>query len=160
MKVFCVPGPSHIGITTRPRGGDWLEDDVAAWKTAGVDVVVSCLKPAEVTELQLDDEAAACERHGLRFMSFPIQDRSVPKSSRAFAGLAAKLRKDLVAGKTIAVHCRQGIGRSALVVAGILVLGGERPRDAFQKIAEARGCDVPDTAEQRAWVQNLSRVMG
>ena len=60
-KVFWVDGPwrGRLGILPRPRGGDWLRDETAAWREAGVDVVVSLLEPEEAAQLVLEDEAGA-----------------------------------------------------------------------------------------------------
>ena len=39
-------GPARrIAILARPRGGDWLPDEIAAWKNAGISMVVSLLAP-------------------------------------------------------------------------------------------------------------------
>ena len=48
-----------------------------------------------------------------------------------------------------------GIGRSALVAASLLRLRGVSSEDAWRQVAEARGAQVPDTHEQRAWVAAL-----
>jgi protein-tyrosine phosphatase len=55
------------------------------------------------------------------------------------------------------VHCRQGIGRSSLVAACVLVISGESPQSAFEHIERARGRSVPDTAEQKEWVTSFAR---
>lgn len=39
-----------------------------------------------------------------------------------------------------------------MMAACVLVSLGEEPDTAFERIARARGCPVPDTAEQREWV--------
>jgi hypothetical protein len=39
--------PGRLAIVPRPRGGDWLADEVARLKAAGVDILVSMLEPAE-----------------------------------------------------------------------------------------------------------------
>jgi hypothetical protein len=44
----------------RPRGGDWLTDEVQAWQDACVDVIVSLLMREEQQELELLDEAPLC----------------------------------------------------------------------------------------------------
>ena len=64
-----------------------------------------------------------------------------------------QLEQALAAGERIAVHCRQGIGRSALLAACLLVAAGEEPDTAFQHISAARGCAVPETVEQQKWVK-------
>jgi protein-tyrosine phosphatase len=55
-------------------------------------------------------------------------------------------------GKHIAIHCRQGIGRSALIAASVLVLSGFAPDKAFDLLSKARGYTLPETEEQRTRV--------
>jgi hypothetical protein len=42
-----------LAIVLRPRGGDWLDDEVDRIKRAGVDVLVSMLQADEAAELGL-----------------------------------------------------------------------------------------------------------
>ena len=80
--IYPIRGPwkGRLAIVARPRGGDWLEDEVEAWRAAGLDVVVSLLEQDEAHELGLEDEAKACAARGLKFIEFPITDRGVPAS--------------------------------------------------------------------------------
>ena len=157
-EIHWIPGswPGRLGVLPRPRGGDWLEDDVRAWRAAGVDVVVSLLTPDEVSELQLEQEEARCRKEGMRFLSLPIPDRGLPSSRDAAVELAGALTHALESDEGVGVHCRQGIGRSALVVASVLVSSGEDPASAFRIIESARGRPVPDTTEQRDWVERFA----
>jgi hypothetical protein len=70
----------RLGIMPRPRGNDWLSDDLRILRQAGVDVIVSALTALEAEELGLAAEAQECAQNGLLFISFPIEDRSVPTS--------------------------------------------------------------------------------
>jgi protein-tyrosine phosphatase len=151
-----VPWTGHFAIVPRPRGGDWLEDEVEAWQHAGLNRVVSLPTPDEVADLDLGQEAAWCQAHGIQFVSFPIPDRSVPVSQHAALALVHQLMQALAEGEHIAVHCRQGIGRSALLAAGVLVAGDEEPETVFQHISTARGCAVPETVEQQEWVKTYA----
>src|SRR5437660_10859003 len=80
--LFWIPGPwrGRLAIATRPRGGDWLDDEAIAWREADVDVIVSLLENEEAGQLDLLGERQAAEDHGLRFISFPIPDLGVPAS--------------------------------------------------------------------------------
>jgi len=118
------PWPGRLAIVPRPRGGDWLEDEVHAWKEMGFDVVVSLLTRDELDELGLVAEADLSRTQGLKFCEFPIPDLGVPKSSATTRELLDNLRSDLDVGKQIAIHCRQGIGRSGLIAAGVLIVSG------------------------------------
>ena len=150
------PWPGRLAILARPRGADWLEDEVAGWKDAGVDVVVSLLTRGEDSELGLVDERKLVQQHGLTFISFPIADYSVPTSTTELRQLVSTLEQTLQRGTSVGIHCRQGIGRSSVVAACVLVTSGESPSTAFQNISNARGRPVPDTSEQRNWVTTFA----
>ncbi|HJT28204.1 MAG TPA: hypothetical protein VJ784_12405 [Pyrinomonadaceae bacterium] len=151
------PWPGKLAILARPRGDDWLEDEVEGWKESGVDVVVSLLTSGEESELGLSAEGEIVKRSGLTYVSFPIADYSVPVSRIPMRQLAAELNDQLSQGACIGVHCRQGIGRSSLVAACALVISGESPQSAFERIERARGRSVPDTTEQKEWVISFAR---
>src|SRR5206468_9601834 len=157
-KVFWVAGPwlGRLGILSRPRGCDWLPDETTAWREAGVDVVVSLLEPDEAMDLVLENEAAAAAASGVEFRPFPIPDRGVPTSRESVADLASEVIDALEEGKSVAVHCRQGIGRSGLIVAGVLSATGIDPVTALKTVAESRGLDVPETEEQRQWLRDFA----
>ena len=153
-QAYWIKGPwrGRLAIVPRPRGGDWLKDEVSSWHEAGIDVVVSFLTPDEIEELDLKAEKHLCEAYGIRFVSFAIPDRGVPSSNVAAATLVHDLKQLLIDGEKIALHCRQSVGRSALIAASLLVAVGEEPRSAFERIATVRGGKVPDTTEQEQWV--------
>lgn len=153
-EVYWVTGPwpGRLGIVPRPRGGDWLADEVRSWRAAGLDIVTSLLTPDEAAEFELQQEATYCREEGLEFQSFPMPDYGVPRSRTGMMELVHTLAKALESGKNVGVHCRQGIGRSSVVVASLLVAAGEESDEAFRRIEKARGRPVPDTAEQREWV--------
>jgi protein-tyrosine phosphatase len=132
---------------------------VRAWQQSDLDVVVSVLTREEIADLDLTQEAELCQTHGLQFFSFPIVDRGTPASRWATLELVRKLDKALTQGKSLAIHCRQGIGRSALIAACLLVLVGVDPETAFRRVSAARGCSVPETAEQREWVREFAREL-
>ena len=146
----------RLGIMPRPRGGDWLEEDIRLLKAEGVGVIVSALEPDESAELELSQEADACRRGGIDFISFPIADRSVPDSVEDFRGFLKAVEKHLQGHKAVVVHCRAGIGRSSIIAASLLLGYGLSVADAFELLRQARGFPVPDTPEQREWVERLA----
>lgn len=156
-ELYWVEGayPGRLAVAGRPRGGGWLFDDLAAMRASGVDVLVSALQEREVRELQLDDEARHAARAGLQFLHFPVPNLLTPPVEAA-APIVRQLADLAAAGRSIAAHCYGGIGRSPLIVASTLALLGDDPDDAWQRIARARGRDVPDTLIQRRWVANLA----
>jgi hypothetical protein len=89
-EVYWIesPWPGKQAIIPRPRGGDWLEDELRSLREAGLDIIVSLLEPHEETEL--------------------------------------------------------------------LIMSGLSAETAFEEIGAARGCPVPETAEQHQWVRELA----
>lgn len=156
--VFWVPGPwrGQLAIVPRPRGGDWLGDETGAWRDAGIDMVVSLLEPEEEAQLVLEGESAAASASGIDFKPFPIPDRGVPPSHASVAELVNSIVDALDRGRNVAVHCRQGIGRSAIIVGAVLVAAGEAPQSALRTIHESRGVEAPETDEQRRWLTDFA----
>ena len=122
-EVYWIKGswPGRIAIVPRPRGGDWLEDEVTAWARADLDVIVSLLEEDEAEELGLSREGELCQVAGLSFIQFPIVDRSVPASRDEALDLVNRLETFLLQGKNVGIHCRQSIGRSSLIAASMLI---------------------------------------
>jgi protein-tyrosine phosphatase len=117
---------------------------------------VSLLEPAEDEALQLQQEAQVVESDGLGFVHFPIPDRGVPHFSIAAGAVLRELLRALQDGRQVAIHCRQGIGRSGLVASGALVMAGVPAETALKTVSSARGLTIPETSEQRDWVERLS----
>jgi protein-tyrosine phosphatase len=157
LYVIDGPWPGQLAIIPRPRGGDWLEDEIAAWKKAGLQIVVSALTPEETASMDLDDELAQARKQGLELLPFPIPDRGTPSSWSTSKGVFAQLLTRLNDGKHVGVHCRQGVGRSALIGAALLILAGIDLVEAWNRVEKARGCPVPDTPEQKAWVDRFTQ---
>jgi protein-tyrosine phosphatase len=157
--LYWIPGPwaGRLAITARPRGGDWLEDEVNDWKTSGVNVVASLLTEEEIESFELKEEERICREEGVIFHPFPILDRGVPRSYGDALNFIRGLEKDLAEGKNVAIHCRQGLGRAATIAASLLVLGGLEPETAIKRVSNARGTPVPETNEQSDWVTRLAQ---
>jgi protein-tyrosine phosphatase len=151
--------PGRLGISARPRSGDWLESEINGWKAAGASTVVCLLEPTESHELGLQTEASVCAQEGIEFLECPIPDRGVPESAAVIKGLVEVIESRLAAGKAIIIHCRAGIGRSSLIAACVLVKCGIRNDLAFERIARARRLPVPDTLEQQDWVRSFEDVI-
>ena len=158
--LFWIPGPwrGRLAVAARPRGGDWLEEEANGWRRAGIDIIVSLLEEDEAAQLGLLDESKAAEANGIGFISFPIPDRGVPSSTSGAVSLIASILDALEAGKNVAVHCRQSVGRAGLIAAGVLRSSGLTPERAIEVISSARGQTVPETPGQRSWIQQLPAV--
>lgn len=152
-RLFTVrrTRPGQLSTMAAPRGGDRLPEEMQGLRLLGVDVLVSLLAEPECRELELLDEPQAAQSAGLRFLALPTPDLETPDRSAAVA-LAQVLACELAAGRSVAIHCRAGIGRSSLLAATVLTLEGLAADDAWRDISEARGYPVPDTEAQRRFL--------
>jgi protein-tyrosine phosphatase len=160
-ELHWVDGPwrGKLALAARPRGGDWLPDEMSLWRGSGVATVVSLLKEHEERDLDLKAERSEAEKQGLTFLSFPIVDRDVPASQSKFGEMLEGLHRELANGKGVVIHCRQGIGRTGLVAACLLVSDGLHPEEALERLKAARGVEVPETAQQRLWIKNFAGAL-
>ncbi len=141
-----------LAIVLRPRGERWLEQDMRALRDGGLDNLVSLLEPEEAAWLGLAKERRAADHAGIRFLSYPIPDGTVPVDEAGFRGFIDELAGRLARGERIGVHCQGSIGRATVTAACTLVHRGWSPRDALDAIEAARGRPVPDTEEQLRWI--------
>ena len=150
------PWPGRLALAARPRGGEWLHGELESWRRADARTVLSLLTPEEERDLDLLHEERETKVSGMAFKSFPILDRQVPESKTKLARILEKLDKELASGKNVVLHCRQGIGRSGLVAACLLVTKGLETRTAIKRLSAARGTPVPETTEQRRWIDHYA----
>jgi protein-tyrosine phosphatase len=149
--------PNRIAIVARPRGGDWLCDELSALSNEGIDVLVSMLTEEESNELGLDKESEGCDAAAITFVNLPVPDRSVPSDKDAFLRDIERLAKMVREGRFLGVHCRASIGRSSVLAVSVLIRLGWDANEAFTAVESARCCSIPDTPEQRQWViRNVS----
>jgi protein-tyrosine phosphatase len=160
-SVYLIPLdlPGRLWIMPRPKA-EWLAEEIAAYHLIGMDKIVSLLPADEAASLGLADEAAMCATRGLAFVNHPIPDREIAQDSQTLSALANDLLGDLKAGRSIGIHCRAGIGRSALLACSILAYHGMAPDDAIAHVGTARGVPVPDTDAQAAFIRDLVGAAG
>jgi protein-tyrosine phosphatase len=159
LFTIARAGPGRLSTMARPRGGDWLDEEMRALASSGVNAVVSLLTGGEMRELELEGEAGAAAAVGMNFIAFPVTDRGLP-GRQALGQVVTGITSRLGHGQHVVAHCRYGIGRSSVLAAAVLVAEGLDAEEAWQRIAKARGRPVPDTEAQRAFVASLTRGGG
>ena len=150
------PWPGRLALAARPRGGDWLEDELGAWRRAGVETVFSLLTREEEDDLDLRGERQAVKAQGMDFLSLPIGDRQVPGSAADLAAALKHADAKLAQGRNVVVHCRQGIGRTGLISAALLIGRGWDAERAVRQLSAVRRVPIPDTPEQRRWIDRYA----
>jgi len=153
-SLYPMPLPPRIAgrlSTMAQPYPDRLYEQFCALRSNGVDVMVSLQPAAERQAAGLEGEPAAAVRAGLEFHEVPFVDFGVP--DRAVAAPVIELLCDRIrAGRHVVLHCAGGIGRSSVLAGAILVQLGVPAAGVWRIISDARGCEVPETDEQRAWL--------
>ncbi|MBX2826178.1 MAG: tyrosine protein phosphatase [Gammaproteobacteria bacterium] len=144
-------GAGSISMMARPIGRTELLAQMQLLVESGYHHIVSLLEPDEARKTGLALEAEVAQQVGLRFTAFPIPDYSVPESVVDYRALIQDLHVTATSGQHVIVHCFGGVGRSSLVVAGVLVQSGTAPEQALQHLTTHGNKPVPETAEQREW---------
>jgi len=152
-------GEKRIGTMARPRGNDWLDDEIKGLKVRAVDCLVSLLEASEIGELDLEHEEELCEKWDIQFINFPIADFNTPKYEREFLALVDELANKVRAGERVVIHCRMGIGRSSMLAAAIMIKLGYKGKEVFEVISKYRKLKVPDTEEQKNWILSLEKQL-
>lgn len=150
---------AKLGIMPRPRGDDWLEEEIIKLKKQHIGLWVSLLEQDEMHELGLRNQPALCLKHDLGYINFPIVDRHVPEKGNKVDSLIEQLYQKIQNGNSVVVHCRMGIGRSSIIAACILLKQGFKTEQILQKITSARGLKVPDTDDQIQWLKNREKTI-
>jgi len=146
--------PIPLAIVLCPRGGRALYTDLLQFRGAGIDILVSLLSDDQVEMLELKEEALIAKRLGMGYLHHSIPDHQTPHNPRAFRAFVNGLAQRLRDGHRIGIHCWGSIGRAPLTAACTLIHLGWKPQAALAAIESARGCQVPETEEQKHWVLN------
>jgi len=147
-------GDGFVAIMACPSLEEDADASIINIARLGIQQVISLLEPNEARNLGLNGEREQVKAHGMGFMSFPIPDMGLPPSVEEYARLSKKLFNQVNAGVNTLIHCHAGIGRSGLMVAGILLHCNMDPQQAFAYASKMRGIRVPETPEQEQWLSS------
>lgn len=161
VKIYWVEQKKkgRLGMMARPRGGEWLEDEINELKTNGVQDIVSLLEKKEAEELELSNEKRECEKQEIKFLSYPIKDRQVPDSMKDTLKIGLQINDSLEIGNSIVLHCRQGIGRTSLLTSVILLQQEYSLDYILSYLTSIRGCSVPETSLQSDWLVRFNQYL-
>lgn len=154
---FLAAGQGRLGMCRLPGYEvTELQADIARLAAEGAAEVVTLLQADELHLLlgMMEPEigffprmAAATFRH----RHFPIRNGGVPESMDAFAALVEQVHEQVVAGRTVVLHCVAGHGRTGLAAACCLVRLGAEPDAAIVTVRTRRPGTI-ETAAQAAYV--------
>ena len=168
-RVLRLPG--RLGLTQAP--GTWDGDvlpnvklgnarvatDLLALASAhGVHALLTLQEQDEMVEWGLEGILEGAAALGLESLWLPIPDGRAPESPGDVEATVDRVVELLVAGKTVAIHCLAGLGRSGTVAAAVLVRLGVRPGTAIARLRMARPGAI-QTTEQVQFIWDYARFV-
>ncbi|HTP25702.1 MAG TPA: cyclin-dependent kinase inhibitor 3 family protein [Anaeromyxobacteraceae bacterium] len=121
------------------------------------DVLLTLLEQSEMRMARIPNLGDATHRAGLRWISFPITDVSVPADLEATIALVRSLIEELAAARTVVVHCMGGLGRAGTITSCCLAGRGVGAERAIASVRSVRPGAV-QTESQEAFVHRFAEV--
>ncbi|MCE3284957.1 MAG: hypothetical protein K0R70_1213 [Steroidobacteraceae bacterium] len=146
-SYWLLPGRLLVGAHPGSRSRAQAMDRLRRFLEAGVTCFIDLTEPEETPsyEALLPFETPSGRR--VEYLREPIVDHGVPANRETMARILAMLDGALESGHTVYLHCRAGIGRSAMAAACWL---GERGDSGEQALAELARC-WPQAMQSRHW---------
>jgi protein-tyrosine phosphatase len=148
-------------VGTWPPNLDWITDRLAVG--GGVDSglaerLAGELGISAIVDLRAEarHDPALLERHGMKLLHLPTEDHCAVDQAALDQGVAF-VAGELAAGSRVLVHCREGVGRSALLALCVLVDQGAAPLEALTLAKDRRWQVSPSPAQYEAWAAWLRR---
>jgi uncharacterized protein (TIGR01244 family) len=145
IRNFGWVVPRVLARSGQPPLDDGSLEQVAS---LGIHTVVSLRSDGEISRdlttvnqpkpYSADEEAAAVERAGLRFVHVPCEDLQAPRPDDIAAVLRA-LDEEAGANRVSLAHCLAGVGRTSVMTSGWLMSRGASGDDAAELHARFLG---------------------
>ena len=121
---------SNAGLIFTPcpgTNGTSVQEALETLKDAGVSALITLMPASELAAHQAQALGDDCQAAGLAWFHCPIADDHAPQADFVSAWqLAGPVVHQLLAdGKTVAIHCKGGSGRTGLMAAQILLERGQ-----------------------------------
>ncbi len=170
LTAVGTPGGGRIGMTLCPGKrqphaitGPWERDlalDMDAIAAFGATTLATLMETGELeaAAVSTDVLAHAARQRGMTWLHLPIADFCAPDArfEETWAANGPDIRAQLLAAKSIVLHCRGGRGRSGMLAARILVELGIAPEAAVIMVRAANPYAI-ETEAQEEHIRNCRR---
>lgn len=142
--LFTLPiknSPAKIILTPCPgtKEAD-LSSSLDQLKAAGAEAVLTFMTQAELDKNNLSTIGESITQKGMSWFHLPIVDDEAPEAPflTAWETAGPAVHRLIEQGKSIAVHCKGGSGRTGLISAQILIERGEAIKPLMERIQRLR----------------------
>lgn len=141
FPLVIEDGAGQLFFTPCPGTKDvGLQESLEQLAAAGASAIVTLMPQEEMQRNTVLELPELCKRLGLEWYHLPVEDDHAPEQefADAWAPAKAKIHELLSAGKSIAIHCKGGTGRTGLVIALILVERGLPVEEVIARVKAVR----------------------
>jgi protein-tyrosine phosphatase len=120
--------------------GERLINDLVAIHNWGTAALITLLDEFELSTLGVKDLPNKAKQLNIKWRHLPIGSNSLPDQlfEDKWLEVGPLLRQLLQEGKRVVIHCKEGIGRSGLIAARLLIEFGIHPENAINLVRQAR----------------------
>lgn len=158
--MSICPGMKEGGTPGRSWDRDLIRD-LAEIKTWGASALVSLVEDYEFEVLAVPEFAEKIRASGIEWHHLPLMNRDVPDArfEERWITSGRVLRQRLQTGERIVLHCKNGLGRTGMIAARLLVELGEYPEAAIRRVRSARPGAI-ETVQQKRHVYQCRPITG
>ncbi|MDP3815261.1 dual specificity protein phosphatase family protein [Pseudomonas sp.] len=142
FDVLSIPSrPGQLIFTPCPGTKDSsIASALATLKQAGAEALLTLMPTAELELNGASELPALCAELGLAWLQLPVADEQVPLADfdAAWEQAREQIRELLADGRSIAIHCKGGSGRTGLIAARILIDQGIARSEAISLVQALR----------------------
>lgn len=147
VKIPSLPGligisscPGMSTFSTLDLYDDRIDADLQNIKNWGASVIVTLLEIRELAMLGIADLPGKALALNLLWLHLPIRNMGLPDSlfEESWKWAGPRLLELLREGQRVLIHCKEGIGRSGIVAARLLIESGVDPASAVKIVRKAR----------------------
>jgi len=158
--ILDVPGcPGRLIFTPCPGTRDTsVASALDTLQAAGAEALITLMQGEELRLNQADALPALCAGRNLEWFHLPVADEQVPLDDfdAAWAQSRARIHELLDQGRSIAIHCKGGSGRTGLIAARILIDRGLPLGEAVALVQALRPKAIQHPAHA-AWIAQFGR---
>jgi len=149
VTVSVPPLPGAIGLCACPGMkefstldlyDDRIDNDLQCISNWGAKIIVTLLELREITQLGVAGLPGSILARNIHWLHLPMGNNSLPSEDfeEKWNSARGMLLDSLQQGERILIHCKEGIGRSALIAARLLIEAGIDADRAISAVRKAR----------------------